>query len=226
MKFTIAMIAMLSYAEAIMIRQGHGNGHANGMAEGSVGEIEDNSPHNDDFHCVVDDGQEQYGFMEWVSIYGSNYSTEEEMQEGYNNYVAHNKTIREHNQQAMNSGEANPAMMNHNALSGLSDEQIAKMLGHVSTEGQGSNSNGNSLAQVKGDLVAGTVDHSQATKPVYDQGVCGSCWAFAGNTVLEATDFIINGGDRKSLSHQHPVSCAPTSFSLFGCYGGDSERMW
>lgn len=41
-----------------------------------------------------------------------------------------------------------------------------------------------------GTVIAGNIDWSWATLPVMSQGSCGSCWAFTGNTLLEATEYI------------------------------------
>lgn len=83
-----------------------------------------------------------------------------------------------------------------------------------------------------GILTAGDIDWSWATSPVRAQGTCGSCWAFTGNTVLEGTHFayqqVANDSERvrKSISHQHAVDCPGSRYYLFGCDGGDAERMW
>jgi C1A family cysteine protease len=80
------------------------------------------------------------------------------------------------------------------------------------------------------------VNHTAYTLPVDDQGYCGSCWAVAGNTVLEATIALRDttaGGVVTKLSDQMPVDCSHESelhemimgFDLydywqFGCWGG------
>ena len=75
------------------------------------------------------------------------------------------------------------------------------------------------------------VDWSWASQPVTQQGSCGSCWAFSGNTVLEATEKITNpdqDAGKIALSHQLPVDCAywgPPDY-LGGCDGGDGNRMF
>jgi len=73
-----------------------------------------------------------------------------------------------------------------------------------------------------------TVDWTDYTKPVENQGYCGSCWAFAGNTVLEGTEYLKKGGDRPYYSQQHPVDCSPDTYPYynFGCNGGDSLRQY
>ena len=83
-------------------------------------------------------------------------------------------------------------------------------------------------------LDAATQDWTWATLPVEDQGQCGSCWAFAGNTVLESTKYIHDSytnanAQKEFLSQQFPVDCVPyadETYMLLGCNGGDAERMW
>lgn len=76
-----------------------------------------------------------------------------------------------------------------------------------------------------------TVDHSQHTTPVRDQGQCGSCWAFAGNTALEGSYNKYNmstNPQKLDISDQYPVDCgrADQSVFLYGCDGGEGSRMW
>jgi C1A family cysteine protease len=61
------------------------------------------------------------------------------------------------------------------------------------------------LAQVT--LVGNSVDHRPYMSGVKNQGSCGSCWSFAGNSVLEGT-LNRNGSGTARLSEQMPVDCA------------------
>lgn len=56
-------------------------------------------------------------------------------------------------------------------------------------------------------LVGNSVDHRGSMTGVKDQKYCGSCWAHAGNSVLEGTLNIFGGGTPR-LSEQMPVDCA------------------
>lgn len=53
---------------------------------------------------------------------------------------------------------------------------------------------------------------------IYDQGHCGSCWAFASYETLQDRFCIHSNGTKKPLlSAQHLISCAP---KCNGCFGG------
>ena len=58
-----------------------------------------------------------------------------------------------------------------------------------------------------------------AVTPVVDQGICGSCWAFATVATLESANFIKNG-ELLTLSQQQLVSCANGAYGNLGCDGG------
>merc|ERR1711887_294353 len=58
--------------------------------------------------------------------------------------------------------------------------------------------------------------------PVKNQGMCGSCWAFATTAVIESYAAINGGGDVPILSTQQVTSCAPNTLNCGGtggCYG-------
>jgi len=63
--------------------------------------------------------------------------------------------------------------------------------------------------------------------PVKDQGYCGSCWAFASNSVLEGTVAAMRNTTPLRLSEQHLVDCTlngrtvnGNAYYNYGCGGG------
>jgi len=61
-----------------------------------------------------------------------------------------------------------------------------------------------------------------AITPVYDQGQCGSCWAFSATETIESYH-ILAGGSMVGLSQQQIVDCDTTSY---GCNGGWTEHAF
>jgi len=61
-----------------------------------------------------------------------------------------------------------------------------------------------------------------ATTPVYDQGQCGSCWAFSATETIESFWYLANN-PLTQLSMQQINSCDRTSF---GCDGGNPVRAY
>ena len=58
--------------------------------------------------------------------------------------------------------------------------------------------------------------------PIRDQGMCGSCWAFAATSVLEAA-YAIENGKLIKFSEQQLLDCANKKARLYrsqGCRGG------
>jgi len=70
-------------------------------------------------------------------------------------------------------------------------------------------------------IVTGEIDWriEGAVGPVKNQGGCGSCWAFATASVLEAAYFF-ETGTYMSLSEQQMVDCASGDYGDYGCGGG------
>jgi C1A family cysteine protease len=58
--------------------------------------------------------------------------------------------------------------------------------------------------------------------PVYDQGQCGSCWAFSATETIESY-FALDGGQLDNLSMQQIVDCDTTDQ---GCNGGLPENAY
>ena len=123
----------------------------------------------------------------------------------------------------------------------MSPEERQKMKGLIETDD--AQRRRLSLSEEKRELAAvslsgNSVDWSSMTGGVQSQGGCGSCWAFAGNTVLEGT-INAKGGSSPNFSEQMPVDCTLNNSSnsnifgenmgqywLYGCQGGHQERLW
>lgn len=86
-------------------------------------------PINNDYHLVTSEGQEGPAFQEWIVTNSKSYSTADEMEERLKNFKENNKTIREHNKAAAESGVAHPVMYNHNPFSDTSLEEREKRKG-------------------------------------------------------------------------------------------------
>merc|ERR1712232_143081 len=67
----------------------------------------------------------------------------------------------------------------------------------------------------------GLVNGVSAVTPVYNQGQCGSCWAFSATEEIESMNFLQgtarNGANPYHLSMQQIVSC---DNQAYGCQGG------
>jgi len=64
----------------------------------------------------------------------------------------------------------------------------------------------------------------KAVTPVYDQGQCGSCWAFSATEAIESQWFLA-GHSLVSLSPQQIVDCDKGRGDL-GCNGGDTPTAY
>lgn len=116
-KYVTAIVALLSTAEAVRVKDGDKN---------RIGAIMGAGPINDDYHLVTTSGQEPGAFQEWAASNNKSYATAGEMDERLKNFVANNRAIREHNEAAQASGIAHPAMFNHNTASDSTEAERAK----------------------------------------------------------------------------------------------------
>lgn len=108
-------------------------------------------------------------------------------------------------------------------LRGLRIVQSAKSgrsVGHV-----GAHRTGQFLSQLKAAVIPGNTswDHVKAVQMDVDQQACGSCWAIALATVLQA-NAEINGHDR-SFSTQELVSCVPNPHNCGGSGGCEGATV-
>jgi len=62
-----------------------------------------------------------------------------------------------------------------------------------------------------------------ATTPIYNQGQCGSCWAFSATEQIESMFYLGGAGALTQLSMQQITSCDKTSL---GCNGGNPSSAY
>merc|ERR1719458_2220157 len=175
-------------------------------------------------------------FLTYLSTNNKSYSTPREMAlraQLYNDKAAE---VRELNRKLRASGRKDAAKFETNFLSDLTAEEKKKLTGwrednrlnrtrlYHQRDGRGRR------------LIADatTVDHVKDGNmgAVKDQGYCGSCWAFAANTVLEG-QVKIKTGVLKRISEQHLVDCSlhtvtqfNTRYWNYGCNGGWMSEAW
>ena len=107
-----------------------------------------------------------------------------------------------------------------NETSDLTDAEFRQMLGLIvpldakKSTNSFNNSNGGSR-RLQEDRSISWVDQGKV-HPVKNQGVCGSCWAFAGTTVQESMQAIKTNKPVVRLSEQEGIDCAISN----GCDGG------
>jgi len=81
------------------------------------------------------------------------------------------------------------------------------------------------IPQAVGDIpVRFDWNDKKAVTPVYDQGQCGSCWAFSATEAIESQWFLA-GHTLVSLSPQQIVDC-DTGRGDLGCNGGDTPTAY
>ena len=175
-------------------------------------------------------------FVSWVQTHGRNYHTTEEFEYRAENWKENNRLIRENNKAADLSDNPHAPRMAHNDNSDLDREEVAFKLGLRQKEDERRMLEAYNEEPRKLSTLGTAVNHTAYTLPVDDQGYCGSCWAIAGNTVLEATIALrdtTSGGTVTKLSDQMPIDCSHESdlnemimgfdlydFWQFGCWGG------
>ena len=175
-------------------------------------------------------------FLTYLSTNNKSYSTPREMALRAQLYNDNAAEVRELNRKSRASGRKDAAKFETNFLSDLTAEEKKKLTGWRED---------NRLSRTKlyhqrdgrgRRLIADatTVDHVKDGNmgAVKDQGYCGSCWAFAANTVLEG-QVKIKTGVLKRISEQHLVDCSlhtvtqfNTRYWNYGCNGGWMSEAW
>ena len=151
-----------------------------------------------------------------------------------NAFTKTDKKVKAVNDAADASGDPNAKRYKHTQFSDKSPAEKQKVLGLKLKEDEVKN--GRSLADDRDSRklanTASTIDWAASGQvgSVKSQGDCGSCYAFAANTVLEGTIAIKTGQPYQRLSEQHIVDCgswdATQYYYNYGCNGGYMSEVW
>jgi len=164
------------------------------------------------------------GFDEFIQKYGRSYRTGTEEYE-------HRRALFEQAQSAAAKQNAQPDRLwtaGVNKLWDYTDEEFKMLRGwDGSTQSKSRPSPANSIfLQQKNPLPAAKIwDSLTTSRVVRNQGGCGSCWAIASATVLEAHAEIHTGHNR-TFSAQQITSCTPNPKQCGGdggCKGATAE---
>jgi len=89
----------------------------------------------------------------------------------------------------------------------------ASATGNSTPAGLGNNSNFADMCSPS----ANAFSWANSITPIRNQGACGSCWAFAAVSTLEASNNLVNGANT-DLSEQHALSCSGAGTCSGGWY--------
>lgn len=157
-------------------------------------------------------------FEEWMVKYDKHYRTIQEWSHAYNNFQNSVKFVERMN------AKNGPTMYGLNQFSDLSPEEFKStilMEPFVPAETQvDSNTQIDSNTQVNLEETKGfdwRNKHPPVVTPVYNQLMCGSCWAFSAVENVES-QYALNNYPLTQFSVQEVVDCDSESA---GCMGGD-----
>jgi len=154
--------------------------------------------------------QQQFEFMQFIANHGKSYQTAKEFGIRFARYVLADAYIV-----ANNANPKSTHVASHNPLSDSTEKEFSKMLG--TSEKSESDHHAEEHQMLEGEILTGTKNWTgSCSTPVKDQGQCGSCWSFAGTTVVE-TAHCIKTNALLTLAPQQNVDC---NTGCYGCDGG------
>mmetsp|Transcript_145388 Transcript_145388/g.264587 ORF Transcript_145388/g.264587 Transcript_145388/m.264587 type:complete len:459 (-) Transcript_145388:42-1418(-) len=171
-------------------------------------------------------------FASFIMLHGRTYTPgTEEYKSRQALFEKRRTAVRRHNSQP---NQPWTAAVNH--LTDRTEEELSKLrgwrgfartgksTGQVGAHAHGSRS-GLSLAQMESATVpvAHTWEDLEAIKADFDQGGCGSCWAAATMTMMNAAAEI--AGNKRSFSAQDLISCVPNPHNCGGTGGCDGATV-
>ena len=95
----------------------------------SVGALQPDDPVNNDFHLVASEGNEMMSFIEWCNEFDMDFADQAANTAAFENWKLNNKHIKDFNEEQDAKNLHNPAKMNHNRYSAMSEEELEKHLG-------------------------------------------------------------------------------------------------
>jgi len=180
-------------------------------------------------------------YLQFASKYNKNYTTKATLDDRQVVYESSDAYINRCNEKANRSGDAEAVHCGHNRFSDWTHEEFKQFVSGLPPIDESEIPDNSSEASGSGRSITDlpkTVNHKKYMGPVKDQGMCGSCAAFAANSTLEGA-MAKKAGTKpiERISEQHLVDCTmdtEKTRELFGdlyyynsgCFGGWMYKHW
>ena len=161
------------------------------------------------------EGLASYTFEDYRKDFGKAYATEAEEAERRAIFEARLSSIRAHNAAGLNSYKKGV-----NRLTDRRDDERAALNGRDKVLAAAKGRDGPAYVSEDSDALPETFDWrgKGILTAIKDQGMCGSCWAFASTETIES-HAALDSGKLVELSPQHLVSCAANVYDCGGTGG-------
>jgi len=149
-------------------------------------------------------------FMDHIAEFGLSFATSEEYNFRLQQFQKHDDIYNE-----INSNKLNTFTVGHNQFSTWTDYEYGRLLGEKNVKQY--STSGKFVSQKWSD--ATSIDWRALGKvsPIQNQGMCGSCWAFAASAAMESSYMINANLSEAKLAEQQFVDC---DTQCSGCNGG------
>lgn len=174
--------------------------------------------HNGKTHHEEDAGTDAQRFSAWTARFNKQYESHKEYQERMGRWTQTEKDVHEANAAADASGNRDSVRLTLETP--YADGTVRT--GRLAHEGRRLEAREPRELQSVEAIDWVTAGNVTAVK---DQGNCGSCYAFASNTALEAAISISEGTTPVRLSEQQIVDCSG-SYGNWACQGGLETYSW